>query len=438
MSLPDHCAPETVFLSHISQLFGTCIPSPLAFLSTALGSLSILAWLFAQLPQIYKNWHLQSTSGLSIFFLVEWCLGDVSNLLGALFTHQATWQVAIGAYYVFVDLCLVGQWVWYERMKHGHPVFAIRIPAEGQHGPGGGGGTAGQGMEQMGPAGSTPSGPDSARERARPRIIFRAPTFQSGRSEEEKGLGTTPGGSSIYRAGSSFTMPSPSPRTMLMIACLIAVVAGSPIHPPPQPLAISSSAAAATTASPTPLEQIGTILSWTSTILYLGSRLPQLLKNWRRKSTAGLSPHLFLAAFCGNFFYSTALLTNPNAWRDFPAYGGGGWAGAGGNVRVDWVLAALPFFLGAAGVLGLDATVGVQFLIYGENSKAEKLVVVVEEETGASTARGRRWRRVSGWMRGWIPTLNAPVVMTAAPPQAEEREGLMARQEDGGLGYGTL
>jgi hypothetical protein len=177
-------------------------------------------------------------------------------------------------------------------------------------------------------------------------------------------------------------------------------------------------------APPTLLEQAGALLAWMSTFLYLGSRLPQLLKNFKRKSTAGLSFHLFLAAFCGNLFYSAALLTNPNAWYDFEPYGGGGWVDAAGNDRVRWVLAALPFFLGAAGVLGLDASVGVQFLIYG--AAAQKLVVLDEEairevgsgdepiagvaiievdrRSSAATDDSRwHWRRVSGWMRGWIP-----------------------------------
>ncbi|KAK0332525.1 hypothetical protein LTR94_024520, partial [Friedmanniomyces endolithicus] len=118
-SLPAHCEPTNDFLLRFSSAFHTCVPTPLAFTSSALGSLSIIAWLFAQLPQIYKNYSISSTSGLSIFFLVEWCLGDVGNLFGALFTHQASWQVAIGAYYVFVDLCLVAQWLWYEKLRHG-------------------------------------------------------------------------------------------------------------------------------------------------------------------------------------------------------------------------------------------------------------------------------------------------------------------------------
>lgn len=148
-------------------------------------------------------------------------------------------------------------------------------------------------------------------------------------------------------------------------------------------------------ASSTSAETAGRILSWLSTLLYLGSRLPQLLKNHARRSTAGLSPTLFIAAFFGNFFYSSSLLTNPCAWNDFPAYGGGGWVGDDGSGRLEWVGRAAPFWLGAAGVLALDAAVGVQFIMFGE----EKEIVVRERGRG-------RWRRVSGWMRGWVPSVS--------------------------------
>ncbi|KXT05297.1 hypothetical protein AC578_10986 [Pseudocercospora eumusae] len=407
--LPDHCAPDTDFLLRFSNTFRTCVPTKLAFASNLLGALSIVAWLFAQLPQIYKNWSLQSTSGLSIFFLVEWCLGDLGNLLGALFTHQASWQVAIGCYYVFVDLCLVGQWIWFEKLRHGHPVFRVWRRSNGNGYDSSDSGS----MEQVVIEGQR----DTTKPPSRPKIIFRTPTFERAPEEQEKGsLGSTPRSDTIHRVGPSSPMPSPSPRTMLFIACLIAMTHASPIkHTSVEGHPLDS--------GPTSLERAGTVLSWMSTVLYLGSRLPQLFKNWRRKSTSGLSPHLFIAAFCGNMFYSSALLTNPCAWEDFGPYGGGGWVGKDGSDRAEWVMAALPFFLGAAGVLGLDASVGVQFLIYGEGP--EKLVVV-EEEQGR-----RRWRRVSGWIRGWMPNISEA---------RGERRALIERNPESqrGEGYGAL
>ncbi|KAK3113052.1 hypothetical protein LTR53_010040 [Teratosphaeriaceae sp. CCFEE 6253] len=431
-ALPVHCEPTNDFLLRFSSAFHVCVPTPLAFTSSTLGTLSIVAWLCAQLPQIYKNWRIASTSGLSIFFLVEWCLGDVGNLFGALFTHQASWQVTIGGYYVFVDLCLLAQWVWYEKLRHGAIVRRAwaRPGYRDDDAPGGS-------MEEViiegmpvspavvghgGPDG-VPRGQDKLPQPTRPKVIFRNPTFQgerraSGEKQSSSLAATTPGGTTIYRVGPSSPLPSPSPRTVLLLACFIAIAQASPLVRPP-PL---HSATVPDDPQPTPLEHIGSIMAWLSTFLYLGSRLPQLWKNWSRKSTAGLSPHLFAAAFCGNTFYSAALLTNPCGWSDFAPHGGGGWVGPAGSERGAWTLAALPFFLGAAGVLGLDASVGVQFLLYGDGAK----VLVVEGDRW----HRKHWRRFNGWMRGWIPSISES--------KGVEREALVARDGQLGEGYGTV
>ncbi|KAK4899389.1 hypothetical protein LTR27_003122 [Elasticomyces elasticus] len=425
-ALPAHCEPTNDFLLRFSGAFHTCVPTPLAFISSALGTLSIVAWLFAQLPQIYKNWSISSTSGLSIFFLVEWCLGDIGNLFGALFTHQASWQVTIGAYYVFVDLCLVAQWIWYERLRHG----AIIRRAWAKPGYRDDDARSGN-MEEVVIEGlpissasnaegqSSTSQGQIAKQPTRPKIIFRAPTFQNQRRESEEKQGSsmaaTPSGTTIHRVGPSSPLPSPSPRTVLLIACLIAIAQASPLARPNSARIVEVSIAQ----RPTTLENVGTIMSWLSTFLYLGSRLPQLFKNWQRKSTAGLSPHLFMAAFMGNSFYSAALLTNPCGWHDFGPYGGGGWVGSEGSDQTKWTLAALPFFLGAFGVLGLDASVGLQFLLYGDSEK----VVVIEEDRW----HRKHWRRVSGWMRGWVPGISES--------KGIEHEALVGQHGDG---YGTI
>jgi solute carrier family 66 (lysosomal lysine-arginine transporter), member 1 len=430
-ALPPHCEPTNDFLLRVSSTFHTCIPTPQAFTSNALGFLSIAAWLFAQLPQIYKNWSISSTSGLSIYFLVEWCLGDLSNLLGALFTHQASWQVAIGSYYVFVDICLVTQWFWYEKLRHGRIVRRVQQIRGGGPDDWSGGGLQEVIIEGAGPytpseSGASTPARQNEQERsiqgARPQIIFRSPTYEKHTSDEKEKAGSsysaTPRSTTIHRLGqSSSPMPSPSPRTVLLIVCLAAMAQAGPVAKPPETPSVISSH------HPTPLENAGTILSWMSTILYLGSRLPQLIKNWRRKSTAGLSPLLFAAAFCGNLFYSLALATNPCGWNDFGPYGGRGWVGPEGSDRAHWIAAALPFFLGAAGVLGMDGSVGLQFMLYGEgNSK----VMVVEERKG----RQWRWRKVSGWMRGWVPSFNEG--------KGRERQALMERNNSHGQGYGAL
>ena len=187
---------------------------------------------------------------------------------------------------------------------------------------------------------------------------------------------------------------------MLYISLLLAIAANaSPISPASPSTSLPDHTHNSAPSLESPTQAVGRLLSWLSTLLYLGSRLPQLYKNHTRRSTSGLSPTLFVAAFFGNLFYSSSLLTNPCAWSTFGAYGGGGWVGPNGSDRAEWVGRAAPFWLGAAGVLVMDAAVGVQFWWFGE--VGEKEVVVVEERVG----RRSRWRRVSGWLRGGMPSV---------------------------------
>ncbi|KAG8807277.1 hypothetical protein FRC17_004537, partial [Serendipita sp. 399] len=60
---------------------------------------------------------------------------------------------------------------------------------------------------------------------------------------------------------------------------------------------------------------IGRISAWACTTLYLTSRLPQIWKNYTRKSVQGLSLALFVFAFLGNTFYVASILSSPVIWE---------------------------------------------------------------------------------------------------------------------------
>jgi uncharacterized protein with PQ loop repeat len=451
-SLPASCEPANAFLYHLSASLHTCVPTNLALISTLLGTCSIISWLFAQLPQIYKNHKLKSTSGLSAFFLTEWLLGDVTNLLGCLFTGQASWQIIIASYYVFVDCCLCAQWVWYEMLHHGRPLR----PIWGRWSSGNGSpsnGTSSMHQVTNAKASSPPRTPNidtknasvesseaSMPQRSSPMGAFRIPNFARSPAPESWQNSPTAGSSphpQVRRVAAS-SSPMPSPKTILYISLIFAVLSRSstatPVSPfAPSPYTTLSLPPHTTTisdASPTPTEIAGKVFSWMSTFLYLGSRLPQLYKNQIRKSTAGLSPTLFAAAFFGNLFYSSSLLANPCAWFDYAPGTGAGWVGPDGSDRAEWVLRATPFFLGAAGVLIMDAAVGMQFWYFGDNEprgrslgpRDEEVIITVDDH-GKLRRRHLHWRRVSGWMRGWAPAVSVaatPSVSRAATPVDEQ------------------
>ncbi|WRT67217.1 uncharacterized protein IL334_004183 [Kwoniella shivajii] len=114
----------------------------------------------------------------------------------------------------------------------------------------------------------------------------------------------------------------------------------SPPHPPDEP--------------PSFQRIIGRISAWACTTLYLASRLPQIWKNFQRKSVEGLSILLFVMAFFGNVTYVSSILLNP---------AGGGDPNEAGH----YLLEALPYLLGSGGTLMFDLTIMIQSLIYGSS-----------------------------------------------------------------------
>ncbi|ORE06071.1 PQ-loop-domain-containing protein [Rhizopus microsporus var. microsporus] len=49
------------------------------------------------------------------------------------------------------------------------------------------------------------------------------------------------------------------------------------------------------------------LMGWLSALLYVGSRIPQLVKNYKNQSTEGLSIGMFLCAVMGNIFYTASI-----------------------------------------------------------------------------------------------------------------------------------
>jgi hypothetical protein len=70
--------------------------------------------MFAQIPQLVKNWSRQSSESLSPAFLTCWLLGDLTNLLGCLLTQQQAFQVRMAAYFVSMDVVMLTQFAYFQ------------------------------------------------------------------------------------------------------------------------------------------------------------------------------------------------------------------------------------------------------------------------------------------------------------------------------------
>lgn len=89
---------------------------------------------------------------------------------------------------------------------------------------------------------------------------------------------------------------------------------------------------------------IGYILGCISGLLYVSSRLPQIIQNFSRCSVEGLALPMFIMAVLGNTTYALGILLY--------------------SVQPDFLILRLPWLVGSVGTVCFDFTIFTQFVIY--------------------------------------------------------------------------
>jgi len=121
----------------------------------------------------------------------------------------------------------------------------------------------------------------------------------------------------------------------------------------------------------------GQVFGYLCAALYLGSRLPQLLLNYRRKSTEGVSMLFFVFACLGNATYVLSILA-----YEADCAGDEGCDAAGAYWR--YILVNMSWIVGSAGTLVLDAAIFAQFFLYNR-------VEGDKEEDAEESVQGEEW-----------------------------------------------
>ncbi|TFK30013.1 hypothetical protein FA15DRAFT_581170 [Coprinopsis marcescibilis] len=518
-------------------------------LSDLLGYISIACWLGAQFPQVLENMRRQSCEGLALPFLANWLLGDISNLVGCILTHQLPFQKYLATYFVAVDCTLVAQYIYYYKpakptTQFGHarvsatPGTARRL--SGERGASryrtlstvaanvaAAAALAAQQQEAQPGSARTlrnlPYGTDELQAGLRSALSpeqydeddddeANPALSDSFHSEGGRRLGRKRKAYSVERHGRGASIgrypPLPQSSTQQLLpadtgatgpasvalvdadmeelepsrtrrnsrasrrnASMVFLAAwaifsignlaesnrgvvsssstniGRLLFPQslrtdlipaalvrePSTLKISE----VTFVAPRTEDEIeldllpeddedvpdahaekpqfdrilGRIFAWLCTTLYLTSRLPQIWKNFVRKSVEGLSMYLFIFAFLGNLFYVASILFSPKAYLPPPE-------------SANFIRESIPYLLGSGGTLMFDITIVIQSHLYRPKPKRHQSLhsrlSVSEEEAGLLSAdayhpplsagesaiqnRGRASRTRSKW----ISTLRSP------------------------------
>lgn len=103
---------------------------------------------------------------------------------------------------------------------------------------------------------------------------------------------------------------------------------------------------------------IGIICAWISACLYFFARIPQLYKNYQRKSTEDLSPYLFCCTLIANSTYAISILVSCEFLYD--------------EAKWDFFLNELPYIIGSAGTMIFDVAYFYQVYIYSRDTKSDE------------------------------------------------------------------
>lgn len=282
----------------------SCSKSIWPIISNINGTISFCSSFISLFPQIIETFRDKTVEGLSPYFLLAWVGGDITSLIGAVLTDQLMFQVVLALYFLVNDLFVCGQYYYYGVLHQnklattGHESKPILtdLPSE------------------------TDRGMASSR-RNKKSMLATAFAF-------------------VSHFGSSSAFPIKSAMIMLMTA------------DPPVPIPSPNNGDT--------INKMGRILSWCGAAFYVGARIPQLLKNYQRKSTDGISPFLFATTLLCNVTYNFSILTS----CEF----------IGSDDKRAFIMNALPFLFGSTVTIAFDMIYFYQhYVLYAQDMQLRVL-----------------------------------------------------------------
>ncbi|VEU21519.1 DEKNAAC102257 [Brettanomyces naardenensis] len=311
-------------------------PSPIVIdaqsVSGITGSISIACWIIVFAPQIYQNFVRKSAEGVSLMFVILWLLGDIFNVLGAVLQNVLPTMIILALYYTFADIVLLWQCLIYGHDK-GEEVDPIHLsPANPL--------TEDEPLLQTVLSNDSFSGPAENAE------VYDDGEESTDNFNDIDGVNMTSSCDNEGRREFLYTV-------LMVLLVFLAGVGGwyfdvrnhRKTPPSDEDLVFDVTAQ---------------FFGWLCAILYLGSRIPQIILNFERKSCEGISFLFFLFACLGNITYVVSILAVATGKK--------------------YVLINLPWLIGSLGTLFEDFTIFFQFFRYRANSKSLEEELYEEED----------------------------------------------------------
>lgn len=294
-----------------------------------------------------ENFRRGSANGLSVPFIILWLLGDVFNILGAVLQGVLPTMLILAIYYTIADFVLLAQCFYYKGFT-----WKDEIP-------------------------QTKPKPQNG-------LAVGEPTERTGllnghlEERERRGSGWSHLSPAVPLVSEPPATPPPTPTRLQAVvwnsvAVFMVCAAGIIGWFLSRQYSDGHSTSPADEGIPS-FDVWGQIFGWFCAALYLGSRLPQLLLNWRRKSTEGVSILFFLFACLGNLTYVLSIFAyEPHCVGDRCE------PGEAAKIYGRYILVNASWLAGSLGTLFLDLGIFAQFFIYSGDESTVVDVEAIEE-----------------------------------------------------------
>lgn len=334
-----------MMMQNLMDFIVTAPPPPVVLdaqaVSGILGAISIACWIIVFAPQIYENFKRKSSDGLSLLFVILWLVGDVFNVVGLILQNVLPTMLILAIYYTLADVVLLLQCLMYNKQQEEEEEEELYSEIEeesrllSQH----------DAMLQqqlhhhhhhhhknkksltVDPIHLSPANPlneDVLNEM----IIHRETDTLLGTKKSSENSGS----SSFY-------------NLILVLLVLVSGIGGWYIsyvrHPPHR-----GSKPHDPMDDDLKIDLMGQFFGYLCAAFYLGSRIPQILLNYKRKSVDGISFMFFFFACMGNLTYVLSILS----------YG----------ISLRYLIINFSWLLGSVGTLLMDGVIFVQFFVYNE------------------------------------------------------------------------
>lgn len=204
------------------------------------------------MPQLIEQWRVKSAEGIAIGFISIWFLGDLFNLVGALWAGLLPEVIFLAVWFCVADFLMITLYFYYTNVypKH-HRKLKGRATS------------------------SSSQGPEHA-----PLLRRRSSTLTD--------IALIPEDHGVF--------------TKYVLPLVFVVGAGA------MGFLFSGTSGPDTDAPPQKIEMGPQIVGYLSAVLYLGARIPQIIQNHKRRSVDGLSLLFFMFLTLGNLTYAGQIL----------------------------------------------------------------------------------------------------------------------------------